>query len=110
MNPSNARIPPTLPLADQSGKPLLVEFRRVTARVARWLVMVDPELRGLLAQKPCDFLHGRGRLSLVVVETRNPPVVPVRLEMHHVARQHDIACSLQAHEHRLMPWCMTGRR
>src|SRR5262245_27917133 len=44
-------------VADQSGKALLVEFRRVTASVARWLVMVDPELRGLLVQKPTDLLH-----------------------------------------------------
>ncbi len=81
-----------------NGPPLLVELWRVTPSVARWLIVVNPQLRMVFCEDARNLFHRRYRLRLVIVEAGNAPIVPIGLKMHGIARQHDITRLLEMDE------------
>src|SRR5262249_13316924 len=81
---------------------LVVELRRVLLRAALRLVVVDPQLGLLVGQQLGDARERRLGLLGAGVHRGHALVVPVVLEVHGVARQHQPAGLGQAQQQRLM--------
>src|ERR1700751_1316563 len=79
---------------------LIIELRRHLEFVALRLVVVDPEPRPILGKDVGELLHRGQRLLLVEVRSRYPAIVPVALEVHSIARQHDLPGPWQLHQQR----------
>src|SRR5260221_1212601 len=89
---------------------LIVKLWSMATCIARRFVVVDPELGVLLIRDARELVHRVQRHLAIGVETRNSPVVPVRLKMDGIAGQQHIACLVQMNEQRLVSSGAAGCR
>src|SRR6266478_8099950 len=89
---------------------LIVKLWSMPTCIARRFVVVDPELGVPLIGDARELVHRVQRHLAIGVESRNYPVVPVRLKMDGIAGQQHIACLVQMNEQRLMASGVAGRR
>src|SRR6266702_8275427 len=80
----------------------VVKLRRQLLAVALGLVVVDPELRLVLAERVGDLLHRGRALLLVGVHAGHAAVVPIIPKVNGIAGQHHRAGLRQLHQQRLV--------
>jgi hypothetical protein len=89
---------------------LIVKLWSMATCIARRFVVVDPELGMLLIHDARELVHRVQRHLAIGVETRNSPVLPVRLKMDGIPGQQHIACLVQMNEQRLVASGVAGCR
>jgi hypothetical protein len=105
---ASLRLPVRQPLqrgglrSSHPRRALLVKPWRHRQAVMLCLVIIDPERGLFLREDPGGALHRRLSLLLVDVVGGDPAMVPICLEMHHIAGQHQCTGLRQLDQRRLM--------